>query len=267
MCKMVKKGVVGAMLGAGALALLFGTAAPSYVKTAFSRVRHEAKDAVPVAFEIDRARQQVAELEPAIHENIETIARAEVEIEHLQDEIAVTQANLEREQKALLALREHVDDGDVYLTGGVSYTAEEVQAELARRFDHYKTVASILTDKEETLKMRKQALIAARKHNDELRSAKAALMTRIEAIETRLRQIEAAQSANEYNFDNSALSRAKATVSELSKRVEVMARVAEQEGRFSGSVPMLLEPGRDIVSEIDAEFAAPKPAKPGDKSL
>ncbi len=152
MCKMVKKGVVGAVLGAGALALLFGTAAPSYVKTAFTRVRTHAKDSVPINFEIDRARQQVAELEPAIHENIETIARAEVEIEHLQDEIAVTRANLDREGKALLALRQHVNDGDVYLTGGVSYTAEEVQAELARRFDHYKTVKSIVADKEETLR-------------------------------------------------------------------------------------------------------------------
>ncbi len=92
-------------------------------------------------------------------------------------------------------------------------------------------------------------------------------MTKIEAIETHIRQIEASQAASEYNFDNSALSKAKETVSELSKRVEVMARVAEQEGRYSGSVPMLLDPGRDIVHEIDAEFEAPKPARNGDRSL
>lgn len=267
MFKMVKKGVVGALLGAGALALLFGTAAPSYVKTAYHQVRTNAKDSVPVQFEIERARQQVAELEPAIHENIETIARAEVEIEHLQNEIAVTSANLGREKAAMIALREGLQDGQLRLTGGLSYSAEEVQAELARRFDHYKTVKSILHDKEETLEMRKQALVAARKHNDELRAAKATLLTKIEAIETRLRQIEASQAANEFNFDDSALSRARSTVTELSKRVEVMARVSEQEGRFTGSLPIAIEPGRDIVGEIDAEFGACEATSTGDKTL
>jgi chromosome segregation ATPase len=268
MCKMVKKGALGALLAAGALALLFGTAAPSYVKTAFHKARRTAKDSVPIQFEIERARQQVAELEPAIHDNIETIVRAEVEIEQLQNEISVTQANLVQQKTAMLALREDLADGNLKLTGGVSYTVEEVQGELARRFDHYKTVKAILHDKEQTVKMRKAALVAARKHNDELREAKATLLTKIEAIETRLRQIEASQAANEFNFDDSALSKAKATVSELSKRVEIMARVAEQEGRFTGSLPLLIEPGRDIVSEIDAEFEAELVATaPGHKSL
>lgn len=268
MCKMVKKGVLGTLLVAGTLGLLFGTAAPSYVKTAFHKVRHGAKDAVPVQFEIERARQQVAELEPAIHKNIEEIARAEVEIEHLQNEIAVTQANLNREKDAMLALREDVSDGTLRLTGGVSYTTEEVQAELARRLDHYRTVKGILGDKEKTLDLRKQALLAARKQNDELRAAKAALLTRIEAIETRLRQIEATEAANEFHFDDSALAKAKQTVTELSKRVEVMARVSEQEGRFTGGLPLIIEPGRDILSEIDAEFEAELDASaPDHKSL
>lgn len=256
MCKMVKKSALGALLVAGTLGLIFGTAAPSYVKTAFHKVRNSAKDSVPIQFEIERARQQVAELEPAIHTNIEEIARAEVEIEHLQDEIAVTQANLNREKDTMLALRDGISDGRLRLTGGASYTTEEVQAELARRLDHYRTVKGILNDKEKTLDMRKQALVSARKHNDELRAAKSALLTRIEAIETRLRQIEATRSANEFNFDNSSLSKAKATVTELSKRVEVMARVSEQEGRYAGGLPLLIEPGRDVLREIDAEFQA-----------
>lgn len=256
MCKMVKKSALGALLVAGTLGLLFGTSAPSYVKTAFHKVRSTAKGSVPIQFEIERARQQVAELEPAIHENIEDIARAEVEVEHLQNEIAVTQANLNREKSAMLALREGISDGRLRLTGGTSYTTEEVQAELARRLDHYRTVKGILNDKEKTLEMRQQALIAGRKQNDELRAAKSALLTRIEAIETRLRQIEATRAANEFNFDESTLSKAKETVTELSKRVEVMARVSEQEGRFAGGLPLLIEPGRDVIQEIDAEFEA-----------
>ena len=55
-CSMVKKGLLGAALGAGTLFLVFGTSAPSYVKTAFHKVRQNVKDSVDPQFEIDRAR-------------------------------------------------------------------------------------------------------------------------------------------------------------------------------------------------------------------
>ena len=45
--------------------------------------------------------------------------------------------------------------------------------------------------------------------------------------------IEATQATNEFNFDDSALSRAKETVADLEKRLEVMARKAEMEGRYA----------------------------------
>ena len=46
-CSMVKKGVLGAVLGAGTLFLVFGTSAPSYVKTAFHKFRQGAKTQFP----------------------------------------------------------------------------------------------------------------------------------------------------------------------------------------------------------------------------
>ena len=48
-CSMVKKGLLGAALGAGALFLVFGTSAPSYVKTAFHKVRQNVKESVDPA--------------------------------------------------------------------------------------------------------------------------------------------------------------------------------------------------------------------------
>jgi len=254
-CKMVKKGVVGAVAGAGLLALLFGTAAPSYVKTAFQRVRHSAHDQVPIQFEIDRARHQVAELEPELHRNIEAIARAEVEIETLQSEIAGTQANLEKEGKEIVALRQHLATGDVRLTNGVAYSDAEIKGELARRLDHYNNVKAIRAEKEQTLNLRQKALVAAREQNAKMRDSQRTLQTQIEGIETRLKQIEATEAANEFSFHDSALARAKKTVSELAKRVEVKARVAEHEGRMSDrGVTVIVDPSRDVLREVDAEF-------------
>jgi len=269
-CSLVKKGVLGAALGAGALFLVFGISAPSYVRTAFHKARHSAQDRIPTQFQIDRARDEIANLEPSIIENRETLARAEVDVEHLENEIASTQANLAVEKRELLSLRDSVKNGELRLAGHVNYSPEEINAHLASRFDHFKAVTGVLKEKEATLKARQKAVSAARLQMTNLVAVKRDLMTKIEGIEARLRMIEATQGKNEFNFDDSALARAKQTVADLEKRVEVKARVAEIEGRFSDGGLPILEPGRDVVREIDAEFGAPvkgTEAKTGDKSL
>jgi len=263
-CSAIKKAVLGAALSAGALYLVFGTSAPSYVRTAFHRVRHNAKDAVPVQFEIDRARQEIANLEPAIKDNIEVLARAEVDVEYLNREIATTQANLASEKKAMLALRDSLETGDFRLAGHghVRYTEDEVKGDLARRLDRYRNVNKILEEKEATLKAREKSVIAARKLLMEMAAQKQTLLTKLEKIEAHLKMIEATKATNEFDFDDSALARAKQSVSELEKRLEVLDRKAEMEGRFvdSGNLPVGLEPNRDVVREIDDEFGTPAAA-------
>jgi len=271
---MIKKAVLGATLSAAALYMAFGTSAPSYVRTAFHRVRHNAQDAVPPQFEIERARGEIANLEPAIRDNIEALARAEVDVEHLDREIVAVRGNLATETKAMLALRESLESGDFRLAGHghVNYTAEEVKGELARRLDHYRNVKQILEEKEATLKARQKAVVAARKQLMEMAAQKQALSTKLEGIEAKLKMIEATRASNEFDFDGSALARAKQSVAELEKRLEVLDRKAEMEGRFTDAgIPLNLEPGRDVVKEIDEEFGAASAkgdeGKPKDKSL
>jgi len=268
---MVKKVVLGTALSAGALYLVFGTSAPSYVQTAFHRFRHSVRHNEPIPFQIDRARLEIAKLEPASIENREALARAEVDVEHLSREIQVTEANLAVEKQRLLTMAEGLRKGEYRLAGRhASYTPEEIKAELTRRYDHYHAATNILEEKRATLKAREQAVVAGREKLADLAAAKQTLMTKLEAIEAQLQAIEATQGKNEFNFDDSALARAKETVAELEKRLEVKARVAEMEGRYSGGTTLpSLEPGRDVLKEVDAEFGAPAKGGDGktDKSL
>lgn len=272
-CSMVKKGLIGAALGAGALYLVFGTHAPSYVRTAVHRVKQNAKDAVPLPFDIDRAREEIAGLEPAIRDNIEKLARAEVEVDHLDKEIATIRTNMETEKKAMLTLRESLKTGEYRLAGHtrVAYTEDEVKADLARRYDSLKNVKDILDAKESTLKAKQSEIIAFRKQLENMMAQKKTLSTKLDQIEAKMHQIEATQAANEFqHLDGSALSRAKETVTDLEKRLEVMARKAEMEAHYvETGVPVIVNPSRDVVKEIDAEFGQCTPstgAKPG-KSL
>jgi len=267
---MVKKGLLGAALSAGALYLVFGTSAPCYVRTAFHKARHNVKSAVPVQFEIDKTREEIASLEPAIKENIETYARQEVEVEALEGEIAATKANLAAEKTTLLSLAERVRAGDYLLAGRSSESADEIKLDLARRLDHYKNVKAILEQKEKALRSKQQGLASKRKQLDTMSAQKKTLMTRLDAIEARLKAIEATRASNDVDFDDTALARAKASVTDLENRLEVLARTAEYEGRYAGvGIPIGTEPSRNVIKEIDAEFGGPAKGteKVTDKSL
>jgi chromosome segregation ATPase len=268
-CSVIKKGLLGAALGAGTLFLVFGTSAPSYVRTAFHKVRQTAKDAVDPQFEIDRARADIVNLQPAFDQNKETLARAEVAAEHLEREITTIQANLDTEKKTMMALRDKVKNGDFRLTGRYATTAEEVKSQLANRLDHYNATAGILKEKQETLKAKRTTIEAAHRQLENLREQRSTLTARLANIEAKLKMLEATQAKNEFNFDDSALSRAKKTVCELEERLDIMAKQAEIEGRYGdldGS-STYVDPARDVVKEVDEAFGQPASPKTADKSL
>jgi len=268
---MVKKGLLGAALTAGGLFLVFGTSAPSYVRTAFHKVRHNAKDAVPVQFEIDRARDEIAAMEPAIRDNIEMLARTEVEVKHLDDEITADRATLTEEKKAILAWADHLKSGDYRLAGHVPYTADEVKAKLTHKWDHYRNFSKIVADKEAALRHKQETVIAARKQLEDMVAQKRALATKLESIEAHLKTMEARGSGNEFEFDASALTRAKASVADLERRLEVMERKSEMEGQFTDvGMPPTADESRDVVKEIEDELGTSTSgsgSKSGDKSL
>jgi len=268
---MVKKGLLGAALGTGALFLVFGTSAPSYVKTAYHRLRQSAKEAVNPQFDIERARQDIESLKPMFDQNKETLARAEVEAEHLEREIGTIQANLDRSKQTILSLQHSLKTGDFRLTGHSPDAAVEVKSRLANRLDHFDYTSDLLRQKQEVLKAKKKIIEAAHQQLENLRTQKTTLLARLANIEAKLQMIEATQSKNEFNFDGSALSRAKETISDLESRLDVMARRAEIEGRYGDldQPSSYVDPHRDVVKEVDEKFGpdSHSSGKTGDKSL
>jgi hypothetical protein len=252
---MVKKGVLGAALTAGALYLAFGTSAPSYVRTAFHKVRHSAHDAVPVQFDIDRVREEVASLEGPIKDNLESFYRTQFEVEILDREIGTFQANMETEKKAIIALRETVTAGGVHKVGHVTYTTEEVKGELARRLDHYRSANKILQDKKDAIKAKRQIMDTTKQALVNMGAQKKEMMTRLEGIEARLKLIDAKRQSSEFTVDDGGpVARVRQSVTDLEKRIEVQARMAENGDFSTANGSVFIEPGRDVVKEVDAEF-------------
>ena len=268
-CSIVKKGLLGAALGAGTMFLVFGTAAPSYIKTAFCKMRQSAKDSVDPRFEIERARTEIASLQPAFDQNKVTLARAEVAAERLEKEIGEVQASLDHQRDQILALQEQIKKGDYRLTGHIVGTADEARIRLANRVDHYRDTESVMKEKHELLKSKHQLIESAHSQLETLKAQKQALLTRLAKIEARLAVMEAQRSESEFNFDSSALARAKEAVASLEERLDVMqhkAEIDDKYGDIDGRPVSGIDPQRDVVKEVDELFGK-APAKTGEKSL
>ena len=68
------------------------------------------------------------------------------------------QANLDREKKTILSLRDKLKTGDFRLTGHFADTADEIKAQLANRLDHYDYTSDILKQKQEILKAKQKII-------------------------------------------------------------------------------------------------------------
>ena len=72
-----------------ALGMFFlGRDALSYVGTSLGWIKDSVKNSVPIDFEIQRARRMIKDLVPDIRCNMQLIAKEEVEVEHLDKQIA-----------------------------------------------------------------------------------------------------------------------------------------------------------------------------------
>jgi chromosome segregation ATPase len=266
---MVKKGLLATALGTGALFLVFGTSAPSYIKTAFCKVRQSAKDSIDARFEIERARTEIASLQPAFDQNKVTLARAEVAADRLEKEIGEVQASLDHQRDQIVALQAQIKKGDYRLTGHIVGTADEARTRLANRVDHYRDTEGFLKEKQELLKSKHQLIESAHSQLENLKAQKQTLLTRLNKIEARLSLMEAQRPDTSFNFDSSALARAKEAVAGLEERLDVMqhkAEIDDKYGDIDGRPVTGIDPQRDVVKEVDELFGK-APAKAGEKSL
>lgn len=259
---LTKKAALFTVLGGSAMVAAFGTTATSYLDTAVFRIRNTAKNAVPVEFEIDRAKREVEKLTPAIHRHIEILARAEEDVKRLNVEIQEATVNLDHQKNEMIALRKQLDRGNL-IPASFGVKSKDVETALRNRLDSYERTERVLIEKKSTLASRQKVVEAARDHLTAIATQKKSLEARIEEIQARLAAIEATNAKQRYHFDGSALANAKKTVEDLDQRLNIIVRVSEMEnqleedGTFGPSLPDL----ENVTREIDAKFGL-EPATP-----
>jgi chromosome segregation ATPase len=246
----------------------FGRDAVSYVGTSVSKVQDWGKDAVPVEFEIERARKMVADLVPDIRKSMHVIAKEEVEVERLESQIATNDAALAKAKQEIVRLRDDVSSPrDCYTYNGKRYTVQQVKLDLANRFERYQTNDATLQSLREILDARQRSLQAARQKLDGMLAAKRQLEVDVENLEARMKMVQVAQTASDINVDDSNLARTKDLIAEIRTRLDVASRLVSAEGQYTGEINLDEPKAENIVEQVTEYFDEVRPTSSSDEHL
>ena len=233
----MKKGLWVAGAVALLLGLLFGRESLSYVGTFAGIVRQNAKEAIPVGFQLERAKQEVKNLDPDIARNMHLIAKEEVELANLEKDIAQRDTSVAKARTEIERLASDLKRGDsTYVYCGVNYNAKQVEGDLKRRFESFKQQEKHLNVLKERVGIRKQGLSAAQEKLAAMQAAKEDLMTNIQTQESRLEMVEVAKATSDLRFDDSRLSRTKSLIQDISTRIDVQEKLVGNAKSNGGTI-------------------------------
>ena len=257
---MIKKTIIttAAILLAGVM--LFGRNTIGYIRTSLGYVHDSVQNSVPVGFEIDHARQMIQDLVPEVRKNMHVIAKEEVEVQRLEEQIANSESKLAKDKEQILRLKTDLATAkDTYQYGGRNYTAAEVKTDLANRFERYKTAEATLASLKQVHDARVKSLAAARQKLEGMLAQKRQLQVEVENLEARNQMVAAAQTTSNYQFDDSQLGRAKELVQNLKTRLEVSEKLVNAESEFQGEIPLDKATPQNIVDQVGDYFGEKKP--------
>jgi predicted nucleic acid-binding Zn-ribbon protein len=223
---MVKKGLFAAGGLLLLLALFFGRDAFSYMSTTAGWVHRSVKDSVPVQFELERARKMITAIEPEISHHKREIAREELDLRKLEEQVKRDRDELAGNWRDIQRLRDDLTRGDSnYVYVGRSYTSKQVETDLGCRFDRYQTKEATLQKLDKIHEARQRGLQAAQEKLQAMIAAKRQLEVQVENLEARLKMVEVAKAASDFQIDDSQLSRTRQLLTDIEARIEVDAQL------------------------------------------
>ena len=240
--------------------LFFGRDAVSYVRTSAGYMTDSVKNSVPVEFQIKRARRMIKDLVPEVRKNMHVIAKEEVEVARLDEQIAKSESRLGKEKEGLMRLRADLATGEkAFRYADRQYTADQVKVDLANRFERYKTGEATLGSLRDIHAARQRSLAAARQKLEGMLAARRQLLVDVENVEARLQMVAAAQTTSNYSFDDSRLGRVKELIGDLRTRLDVAEQLVNAEGYFQDEIPLDQVAPANIEEKISEYFGEDRP--------
>lgn len=242
---------------------LFGKDVISYIHSSARSMRTAVKDAVPIEFELGRAKDLLDQIIPEMHANIRLIAQEEVEVAALKTDIEKSQVAMNDEKTKISKLRDSLEIQQAsYSFGDKQFSRSYVKDDLATRFERFKESEDVLAGKQRLLVTRQKSLESAMTMLEKTRSRKSLLENKIESLTSQYRLVQAASVGTGIQVDNSKLAQTEKLIAQIQTRLDVAERVLAHESQFVQEIPVDAVPEEDLLSQVDEYFnGANKPAE------
>jgi hypothetical protein len=235
--------------------MLFGRDMVSYVRSSAKSVQAVVKDAVPIDFELRRARDLLDQIIPEMHANIRLIAEQEVDVAALKTDIAGSEEANQQEKVRITKLRDALERPQAqYCFAGKEYPRSYVKQDLANRFERFKEAEVVLAGKKRLLTTRQNALQASMQVLEQTRGRKAILENKIESLASQYQLVKAASVGSQVQMDDSKLAQTEKLIGQIKKRLDVAERVLAHESQFVQEIPVDAVSEADLLTQVDEYF-------------
>ncbi len=256
---MFKKMAMVGVLGALGAATVVGTGAWSYLRTGMHTAQQTVRSSVPIEWEIKRARDMITDLRPEIQRNAEVVAREEVAVKRLAEEIAAKESLLAKSHSDIMRLKSDLESGSqsrsVHFTyAGRKYSEDQVREDLSNRFSQFKVHEQTTGKLKQVLAAREKNLDASRRKLEGMLAAKRELEVEIENIQARLTLVEVAQTNSPITLDDGQLSSTRKLLDDIGTRIDVAERMIASEGALEGTINLDETTSEDLLDEISSYF-------------
>ncbi|GBD36681.1 hypothetical protein HRbin36_01808 [bacterium HR36] len=218
----------------------------SYLKTLFRFSGQAIRENVPLDFEIERLGTLVNDAQKELRQNEQAVARMEVEIEYLQNDVSKVQADVDRAKAELRKLRDYLhqasesQDGTVIISGK-AYTRKEIETDIHRRLQRLEFMEQQLQSKQAFLEKRRQALDQAKNLVEKSRLAVENLAHQQERLKEMKRLLDMQPEGTTFTVDASKLQEAGKLAQEIEKQLRVQQKEREQVLHSGGQIPVELD--------------------------
>ncbi|MBB3208884.1 hypothetical protein FHS27_004718 [Rhodopirellula rubra] len=210
--------------------LLLGANFTSYIRTSTRAVQESVQDAVPLEFELRRARDLIDAILPDLQTQVRVIAEEEVAIKALENDILASSQKLHEEKATLASLRNRMRVQQVsYAIGGRMVSREQLAEQLRSRLERFQQGELAITTKSDLLQKRRDGLNAALTMLDQMRNRKLQLEQKVEMLVAQDRLLKASQVDAGIAIDGSGLSSADQLLDQIETRLAVAQRVLDHE--------------------------------------
>ncbi|MEM6776089.1 MAG: hypothetical protein AAF670_00450 [Planctomycetota bacterium] len=242
-----------------ALGLLTGvtlaTPLGSYARCGWNYVTSSANDAVPVEWELKRARQMIADLKPEIESNARRIAEEKIHVVKLERELDQTQSRLAKSKSDIQRLTADLKmDRNSYAYGGKTYTSAQVKSDLSHRFKRFQTREQTSEKLSQMLHARQSSLRAATERMDAMLDARRQLEVEVENLQARLGALRVAQTSSTLNLDDSHLSKTRDLLDDIATRIDVAEETMAVDVEYFGEIELDEPSDETLLEDITAYF-------------